>query len=237
MAGKSVEGARRRRFHGAVGRIEELWPLFRLRVRTGDLELRVPGDEELAQLADLTREPIHDPSFMPFFEPWTEQPEEERVRGALQWHWRSRAGWTPDDWRLEFVACRNGEVVGTQGMHGRRFAVTREIETGSWVGRRFQGQGVGKAMRRAVLHLAFAGLGAQAARSGAFSDNTASLKVSQRLGYVTDGTETKERQGQAATLVRLLMTRETWEAAAPGWPPVSIDGLDPCLAEFGLGQA
>lgn len=220
-----------------MGSIDELWPLFRLRIRTGDLELRVPGDDDLAELAELTREPIHDPERMPFFVPWTDEPEDRRVRGALQWHWRSRAEWTPDEWRLELVTCRDGRVVGTQGMHATRFGVTREVETGSWVGRRYQGQGVGTGMRRGVLHLAFAGLGARTARSGAFSDNEASIKVSRRLGYDTDGTETRERRGERATLTRFVMTRDCWEEQSRAWPPVTIEGLEPCLEEFGLSRA
>lgn len=231
-----MERGRVRRFHGEMGRVEELWPLFGLRLRTSDLELRVPGDDDLAELADLTREPIHAPDLMPFFVPWTDEPEERRVRGALQWHWRSRAEWAPEDWRLELVACRDGRVVGTQGMHGTAFAVTREVETGSWVGGRYQRQGVGMAMRRAVLHLAFAGLRAQTARSGAFSDNEASIKVSTRVGYATDGTETRERKGRRATLSRFLMTRDMWEERAAAWPPVTIEGLEPCLPEFGLAE-
>lgn len=219
-----------------MARIDYLWPLFRLRLRTGDLELRVPDDQDLAELADLTREPIHDPEVMPFFVPWTDEPEERRVRGALQWHWRSRAEWTVDEWRLELVVLRDGQVVGTQGMHGSRFSVTREVETGSWVGGRFQGQGVGTAMRRAVLHLAFAGLGAQAARSSAFSDNGASIRVSNRVGYATDGTETKDRRGRRSTLVRFLMTRDAWQQQAAAWPPVTIEGLEPCLPDFGLAE-
>lgn len=219
-----------------MARIDDLWPLFGLRLRIGDLELRVPDDDDLAELADLTREPIHDAGLMPFFVPWTDEPEEGRVRGTLQWHWRSRAEWTPDEWRLELVACRDGRIIGTQGVHGRRFAVTREVETGSWVGGRFQGQGVGTAMRRAVLHLAFAGLDARAARSGAFSDNGASIKVSTRLGYAVDGTETKERRGGRATLTRFLMTRERWQERAAAWPAIDIEGLPACLPEFGLGD-
>jgi RimJ/RimL family protein N-acetyltransferase len=216
-------------------RIEDLWPLFRLRLRTGDLELRVPSDADVAEVAALTREPIHDPARMPFFVPWTDEPEDVRARATLQWHWRSRAEWKPEDWRFEMVAVRAGIVVGTQGMNGRRFAVTREVETGSWVGRRYQGQGIGTAMRRAVLHLAFAGLGASSARSGAFSDNAASLRVSERLGYRPDGSETRERRGEPATLVRLLLTRPEWERLAPSWPSVTVEGLEACRAEFGLG--
>ena len=216
-----------------MARIDQLWPLFRLRVAIRDLELRVPGDDDLAELADLTRQPIHEPELMPFFEPWTDQPEEGRVRGALQWHWRTRAEWDPDHWRLELVAVRDGVIVGTQGLHADHFAVRGEVETGSWVGRRYQGQGVGTAMRQAVLHLAFAGLGARSARSSAFIDNGASRRVSTRLGYAEDGTEVRVRRGRPATLVRYLMTRQAWLQYSAGWPEVRIEGLEECQPEFG----
>lgn len=137
--------------------IEDLWPLFRLRLRTGDLELRVPSDTDVAEVAALTREPIHDPALMPFFVPWTDEPEDVRVRATLQWHWRSRAEWKPEDWRLELV------------------------------------------------------------------------------GYRPDGSETRERRGEPATLVRLLLTRSEWERLAPSWPSVTVEGLEACRAEFGLG--
>jgi hypothetical protein len=51
-----------------------------------------------------------------------------------------------------------GVVVGSQGIGGRDFAVLREVHTGSWLGLRYQGQGIGTQMRAAVLHLAFEGL-------------------------------------------------------------------------------
>jgi len=89
-------------------------------------------------------------------------------------------------------------------------------------------------MRQAVLHLAFVGLGARTARSGAFNDNGASLRVSERLGYRPAGTETLERRGEPAELIRLVISKEAWEAAASGWPPVTIEGLDGCREMFGI---
>lgn len=214
--------------------IADLWPLYRLRLRSGGIELRLPGDDELAALAELAREPIHDPETMPFVVPWTDQPEEGRVRATLQWNWRSRGEWAPDAWKLNLVAIRAGEVVGTQGLHGDRFGVTRQVESGSWVGRRFQGQGVATAMRRCVLHLAFAGLGAETARSGAFADNLASLRVSAKLGYVRDGSDVHERRGTPAMMVRLLLTEARWRELNPGWPEVEMEGVEGCLGLFGV---
>lgn len=215
--------------------IVDHWPLYGLRLRTGNLELRLPDESDVVELSELTREPLHDAALMPFSVPWTDAPEEARIRGTLQWHHRARAEWTPDEWKLELVAVRDGTIVGTQGVHGSQFAVTGEVSTGSWVGRAYQGQGVATGMRRAVLQLAFAGLGALTARSGAFADNRASLRVSEKLGYRPDGTEIKVRRGQRAEMIRLLMTREDWSARSPGWPPVEIEGLQPCLPDFGLG--
>jgi len=112
------------------------------------------------------------------------------------------------------------------------FAVLREVATGSWLGLEHQGEGIGTEMRAAVLHLAFAGLGAVSAISGAFSDNGASLGVSRKLGYAADGITREVRRGQAATTQRLRIDARAWRRNQT--VPVTIDGLEPCLPMFGL---
>jgi len=208
------------------------WPLFGLRLRTPRLELRLPTLDQLAELADLAAGGVHDAAVMPFTTEWSDAPPDERARGTLQWHWRSWSQWSPGNWTADLVAVHDGAVVGTQGLGAHDFAVTREVGTGSWLGRQFQGQGLGTQMRAAVLHLAFAGLGAQYATSGAYTDNTASLRVSRRLGYVEDGVARHCRRGQPATVVRLRLDRDGW--AAHRTVPVELTGLEPCLPLFGL---
>lgn len=127
---------------------------------------------------------------------------------------------------------RDGAVVGTQGIAGRDFGVLREVRTGSWLGRRYQGQGIGTQMRAAVLHLAFEGLQAQHAVSGAFEDNPASLGVSRKLGSRDDGIEWHVVRGRPALTHRLRLTRSDWQTART--VPVQINGLQPCLPHFGL---
>ncbi|AIJ22096.1 GNAT family N-acetyltransferase [Amycolatopsis methanolica] len=143
------------------------FPLLALRVRTPRLELRLPAPEELAALAELAAEGVNDPGSMPFLVPWTDQEPALVARSLVQFHWLRLGRWSPDDWGLDLVVFRDGEVLGQQSVSAKRFAITREVHTGSWVGRRHQGQGIGTEMRRAVLHLAFAGLGAEEAVSGA----------------------------------------------------------------------
>jgi RimJ/RimL family protein N-acetyltransferase len=203
-----------------------------LRLRTPALELRWPSLGDLDALADLAATGVHDPDVQPFTVPWTDAPPDERARSTMQYHWSLWASWTPSDWTLELAVIRDGEVAGTQGIKGRDFAVLREVNTGSWLGRRFQGQGIGTQMRAAVLNLAFAGLGAQHAVSGAFEDNAASLGVSRRLGYRDDGIERQVVRGHPAVLRRLRLTRADWQAAHS--VPVEIHGLEPCLPFFGL---
>jgi RimJ/RimL family protein N-acetyltransferase len=115
-------------------------------------------------------------------------------------------------------------------MESTDFAQTRTVGTGSWLGQRFQRQGVGTEMRAAVLELAFRGLGAENARSGAIDGNAASLRVSEKLGYRVIGRGTVEPRGVPAGHTDVELRREDWQ------PPVAveIEGLGPCLPLFGL---
>lgn len=211
------------------------WPLALLRLRTPRLELRLPSESDLDALAGLAAAGVHDPAVQPFTFPWTDVPPEERARSLLQYHWSQRAAWKPDLRALELAVVRDGEVVGTQGVSAHDFAILREVSTGSWLGRDYHGAGIGTEMRAAVLHLAFAGLGAEHAISGAFSDNLASQGVSRKLGYAANGIERHVSRGQPATLQRFRLDRRAWETTRA--MPVTIAGLEPCLQMFGLTAA
>ena len=210
------------------------WPLAGLRLRTPALELRWPTPADLDALAALAADGVHEPDRQPFMVPWTEAPPAERVKSTLQFHWRQWAAWRPLDWSLGMVVLRDGVVVGTQGMEARDFAVRREVSTGSWVGLRHHGQGIGTQMRAAILHLAFEGLGAEQATSGAFADNAASQAISGKLGYADDGIDRHVVRGQVVVTRRFRLNREQWQTHR--WIPVQIVGLEVCAAEFGLPQ-
>ena len=137
------------------------WPLFDLVIRTPRLEIRLPREDEFGALLAVIEDGIHDPSTMPFGHPWTDQPRARRERESAQWWWRQRAEWWVDHWSYVGAVYVDGQEVGVH------FAQVRSVTTGSWLGRRHQGQGLGKEMRQAILHLAFAGLEAEEAHSGA----------------------------------------------------------------------
>ena len=210
------------------------WPLTGLRLTTPRLELRWPTAADLEALGSLAAAGVHDPAVQPFTIPWTDASPSERAQGTLQYHWRQWGAWEPANWSLNLVVARDGAVVASQGMAARDYAVLREVSTGSWVGQRYHRRGIGTEMRAAVLHLAFAGLGAEYATSSAFDDNAASLAVSRKLGYADDGIERLVVRGRPVVSRRLRLDRAAWEAHRA--IPVEISGLPPGLAYFGLTQ-
>ncbi|MET4642524.1 RimJ/RimL family protein N-acetyltransferase [Streptomyces atratus] len=207
------------------------WPLCGLRIRTPRLELRLPDLELLDELSTVAAEGVHAPDSMPFTVPWTDAPPAERGRGVYQHVLGTVANWSVRNWVLSLAVLHEGKVVGRQDLGAADFAVTGEVNTGSWLGPAYQGQGIGTEMRAAVLHLAFAGLGARTATSSAMTDNPRSLGVSRRLGYLPDGLEVAALRGAPVTLQRLRIDRDRWEEHRT--VDVRIEGLDACRKDFG----
>jgi RimJ/RimL family protein N-acetyltransferase len=77
-----------------------------------------------------------------------------------------------------------GEPVGMQDMIGTDFAAIGVVTSFSWLAPAARGRGLGKETRAAILHLAFEGFDAREASSEAFTDNQASNRVSEAVGYV-----------------------------------------------------
>lgn len=216
-----------------MAHVSAYWPLFGLRVVTPRIELRYPDDELVAALAELAAEGIHDPATMPFSVPWTDAPTGgQQERNTMQFFWRTRAESTPEKWILPMAVMADGEPVGVQSIHTTGYAITRVIETGSWLGQAFQGQGIGIEMRAAILHLGFAGFGAECATTGGFEDNGASLGVTRRLGYEPNGEKVEVRRGEPARLLLFRMTRAMWQQRRRD--DIEIEGLEPCLELYGL---
>jgi RimJ/RimL family protein N-acetyltransferase len=203
-----------------------------LRLRTERLELRLGTTDEIAELGRVADRGVHPPGEMPFRIPWTDRSGQELVDSTVEYHLRTREEWRPERWSLALCVFLDGRPVGGQDLRGVEFGSRREFETGSWLGRDYQGLGYGTEMREAVLELGFAGLGGVAAISGAFDFNKASLRVSEKLGYepVEETTFAPRGEPQRELVVRL--TRAEWERRSH--PAVEIEGLEPCLPLFGL---
>ena len=212
------------------------WPLYGLRVQTPRVELRVPDDILGAEMGELAAKGVHDPATMPFSIPWTDAPVEELPRNTLQFLWRMRAEVGPEHWHLTLTVLSDGGVIGGAGLVADNFGVHRMFETGSWLGRAFQGRGLGAELRHACLHLGFAGLGANVAVTGAFEDNGASLGVTRKLGYEPNGEDALVRRGESARLLRFRMTRDHWEAKVRR-DDIELTGVEPCLELLGAAAS
>ena len=147
------------------------WPLFDLKIETPRIVLRYPTDDLLAGVTAAAVAGVHPPNEMPFFVPWTRKPPGEFERGICQFIWSRRATHTVDNWGLPFIVIEDGTPIGIQELFATDYPALRVVESGSWLTEQAQGHGIGKEMRAAVLHLAFAGLDATEAISASFVDN------------------------------------------------------------------
>lgn len=209
--------------------------LFGLRLRTPRLELRLPNQEELVQLAGVAQQGVHPPDEMPFLVTWTDNLNSPSfVEDFLGYHNELRARWKPDAWNLELGVWRGAALVGVQGIHAKNFDRERMARSGSWLAQPFQNRGYGTEMRAAMLDLAFTGLAAAAAESGALEGNVASVRVSAKLGYTAAGEQWPLVRGEPVRESRFVLTRERWEQTEH--VPVAISGLQPCLSLFGVSD-
>jgi RimJ/RimL family protein N-acetyltransferase len=215
-----------------VGRsLAEYWPIFGLQLATPRLVLTPLQDDDLVETLDLILAGIHDSGRMPFKTPWTDAPRDELIANTLRYYWSSRAGWTAAAWTVPFVVRRSGVLVGMQDLAGKDFSIIKTVSTGSWLGAAHQGSGIGTEMREAVLQFGFDHLKAERANSGAFLDNPASLRVSEKLGYRPDGTAVLQRRpGERAVEQRLTVDPSQFRRS--DWA-VQVRGLPACRAFFG----
>jgi hypothetical protein len=132
---------------------------------------------------------------------------------------------------MGLVVTENGRPIGLQEVMARDFAVKRVVNSGSWLGRNFQGRGLGTEARAAILALAFDGLSADAAESGYIEGNGSSARVSEKLGYRVHGDEVFAIEGKRQLEIKVRCTRATWHRDLV---PVTIEGLRPCLKLFGV---
>lgn len=163
-----------------------IWPPHALRITCASTELRVLRESDIPALLALKAEGVTQPGIpQPFVFPWHQRPDEE----AISYWYQRMAQNGRRDCTLAFVVRDHGEVAGMQDFSGEATQTLRSMETGSWLGRRFHGRGIGTRMRQMALAFAFDHLGMEEMRSGAHVENWASRRVSEKCGYQADGTE------------------------------------------------
>ena len=99
-------------------------------------------------------------------------------------------------WNFAIVERESGKFVGTCG-YGKRHDLGPEV--GYWIGEPFWGQGLMTEAVDAFVRHIFSATGGDAIYSGAFTENAASLRVQEKVGFVRDGDTTlfsKPRGGE-----------------------------------------
>lgn len=201
--------------------LTDILPAYGLSIECGPVRLRAMRESDAPRVAELAAAGVHAENARPFLIPWNLG--EDQPLTSLQFYYRTWASMTPDSWTLLLAVEREGVVVGAQDLMTDTFRVTRQGETGSWLGLAHQGRGTGTLMRQTVLAFAFDHLGALEMRSGAWADNPASHRVSEKCGYLANGHTYKDRQGERVREDEFVVTPETFVR-----PPyeVTVQGLD-----------
>jgi len=208
----------------------DIFPAFGLRIECGPVTLRALRESDVPRVSELVGDGIHAEGARPFLMPWNLS--ESQPRESLQFYYRTWADLTPESWTILMAVERDGVVVGAQDMKGVKFPLLRVGETGSWLGMAHQGRGTGTLMRQAILAFAFDTLGAVEMRSSAWADNPNSHRVSEKCGYVLNGYQLLDRQGQRVRQDDFVVTPETF--VRPEYEVV-VTGVEAFLQAVALG--
>ena len=165
-------------------RLTDIFPPLGVRITSGPLELRGISDVEVVALLQVVQDGVHPADRMPFTYPWTQASPEELPLNYFQWWARGLATWSHDAWGLDLCVVWEGEVVGVQGVATRDFLTLHYGETGSWLGQRFQGRGIGTAITSVLT-----GTALREGHSPFLSAATQSaVSVYEKVGYTRVGT-------------------------------------------------
>jgi RimJ/RimL family protein N-acetyltransferase len=117
---------------------------------------------------------------------------------------------------------RDGAFIGVIGVRLREAGALQRgagPNIGYWIGEPFRGHGyMTEAVRAIVRHL-FVSMDADAIYSGAFTENVASLRVQEKVGFVRDGETTlfSRPRGGEFPHVNTVLTRTRFQAGGiPG---------------------
>jgi RimJ/RimL family protein N-acetyltransferase len=206
------------------------WPIFDLRLRCRDVQLRPVREADLPELAALEPEDYEMDPRLEMLPGLTDRQNRQRL--FHQTYWKAMGTWSPSSWALHMAVRHEDRLVGVQTVEGENFPVLRTVDTASWLVPEVRGRGIGVAMRIAVLGLAFDHLGAVAAITSAREDNHASLGVSRRVGYRDNGVSFVAERSGRVLLQHLRLTAAEWTHGAE----VEVLDLEPCGPWFGVDQ-
>lgn len=214
--------------------LDEIYPPFGVRIHCGELTLRPLRDEDIPEVEELIGDGIADPALpMPFLVDWHLQDRSTAAADSVKFWWGTRADFSPAKWGLVFVVCREGQIVGVQDVMTTDFDSLGVMVTGSWLGRRFHGRGIGTRMRQMICAWGFDALGAREMRSGYIDGNLTSEAVSRKVGYTPNGHRWLTGDDGPRLEREVVLTPERFNRPPD---PVTFEGADAFRRFIGLGD-
>jgi len=114
------------------------------------------------------------------------------------------------------ITINGGDLIGVMDLF--RSVPDAALEIGYWIGKPYWGQGLSTEAAKAIIQEAKDRLGVQALMAGVFADNPASLRVLEKLGFKTTGSEemyfSMARMEKARSVI-LRLDLETQQRAIP----------------------
>jgi RimJ/RimL family protein N-acetyltransferase len=112
---------------------------------------------------------------------------------------------------INLVLARSGKVIGCAGVND----LGATCEFGYWLGKSHWRQGLATEASRAMLALCFGEVGMHTIRAGAFSDNPASLRVQEKLGFARTGISLRPSLARGCKVEHIdtVLTRARFEEA------------------------
>lgn len=120
-----------------------------------------------------------------------------------------------------FIATEDGAIVASCGVMALKDGT---FELGYWVAANARGRGVASEAAQAVLAFAFKALGAESIDAGYFTDNPASGRVLEKLGFRYNGEKRQQfsiGRGASADCARMTLRRADF--LAPGLNDITVD--------------
>ncbi|WP_339335647.1 GNAT family N-acetyltransferase [uncultured Maricaulis sp.] len=103
---------------------------------------------------------------------------------AEMWVLTTRASWQPGG-NLSLTVELDGEAIGGGGVFKR--SVDSDWEIGYWVGKPWWGQGLATELGQGLIDYARDSLGTRRVIAGYYTDNPASGRVLEKLGFIYQG--------------------------------------------------
>ena len=163
------------------------------------IELRTVEEDDLPFL----QETVNDPSVRRFIG------RRDPINGEQEREWYEDRG--SDDENVNLLVCRDGESMGTVGLHPRdELGVTEEI--GIFLAPDYWGEGFGTEASRLLTDYAFRERRVHRVMARVFEGNDASRNIWEKLGFRHEGTfvESEYLDGEYVDTNFFAVTKAEW---------------------------